>query len=90
MSACQQCGGLTEVDVSHGRRTRRVPCRCLRDRVAALERELAELRQTLGTLAAQLPAKTGNNTPTPPTVTPAIHAAPSDCVGWAESPDADF
>lgn len=47
MSACQQCGGLVEVDVSHGRSTRRVPCRCLRDRVAVLERELAELRALL-------------------------------------------
>lgn len=45
--ACQQCGGLGEVDVSHGRKTRRVPCRCLRDRVAALERELDELRRKL-------------------------------------------
>lgn len=49
-SSCQQCGGLLEVDVSHGRKTRRVPCRCLRDRVTALERELAELRREMADL----------------------------------------
>ena len=52
-----------------------VPCSC---RVRALLAEVAELRRLLGTLVAQLPAKTGNNDPTGTTGTTATHAAPSD------------
>lgn len=63
MSACQQCGGLGEVDVSHGRGTRRVLCRCQRDKlqqmvalVGRLEGEVRDLRRELTELRGLLAA----------------------------------